>query len=239
MGPKVAACVALFSLDRLDLIPVDTHVHQIALRDYRGELSVEVRRSKGVNKRVHEEIAGLFGRKFGEFAGWAHSVLFTAELPAFRHRLKQEGGRGVEGEREDGEEDVVKGEGVVVVKVEVDEREQEVEKKGTPARKRKAQAGKENVVAELPQELSTTTHSRRRRGAASVVSTTTSSSVSSITSKTGTSGAVKVEVVEVKEVVASNVVQRSTLQFPVSKHRRIPRKVNVALAHHSAPITAL
>ena len=32
IGPKVAACVALFSLDKHDSIPVDTHVWQLALR---------------------------------------------------------------------------------------------------------------------------------------------------------------------------------------------------------------
>ena len=87
VGPKVAACVALFSLDRLDLIPVDTHVHQIALRDYGVQLSAEVRRSKSVTKSVHASIAALFRDKFGPLAGWAHSVLFTAELPAFKHML--------------------------------------------------------------------------------------------------------------------------------------------------------
>ena len=87
VGPKVAACVALFSLDRLDLIPVDTHVHQIALRDYGAQLSAEVRRSKSVTKSVHASIAALFRDKFGPLAGWAHSVLFTAELPAFKHML--------------------------------------------------------------------------------------------------------------------------------------------------------
>ena len=34
VGRKVADCVALFSLDQADAIPVDTHVWQIALRDY-------------------------------------------------------------------------------------------------------------------------------------------------------------------------------------------------------------
>ena len=29
MGPKVAACVALFSLDKHSLVPVDTHVWQV------------------------------------------------------------------------------------------------------------------------------------------------------------------------------------------------------------------
>lgn len=35
IGPKVAACVCLFSLDKDEAIPVDTHVHRLALRYYR------------------------------------------------------------------------------------------------------------------------------------------------------------------------------------------------------------
>lgn len=38
---KVADCVALFSLDRKDIIPVDTHVWQIACRDFDQTLSLE------------------------------------------------------------------------------------------------------------------------------------------------------------------------------------------------------
>lgn len=34
VGPKVAACVCLFSLDKHNAIPVDTHVHQLAIKYY-------------------------------------------------------------------------------------------------------------------------------------------------------------------------------------------------------------
>ena len=34
VGKKVADCVALFSLDQRDIIPVDVHVWQIAVRDF-------------------------------------------------------------------------------------------------------------------------------------------------------------------------------------------------------------
>eukprot|EP00982_Pelagococcus_subviridis_P005048 29464-Pelagococcus_subviridis.AAC.6 len=34
VGPKVAACVCLFSLDKHDAIPVDTHVWQLAVEHY-------------------------------------------------------------------------------------------------------------------------------------------------------------------------------------------------------------
>lgn len=34
VGQKVADCVALFSLDALDAVPVDTHMLQLAVRNY-------------------------------------------------------------------------------------------------------------------------------------------------------------------------------------------------------------
>ena len=35
VGPKVAACVCLFSLDKHQAIPVDTHVQQLVYKYYR------------------------------------------------------------------------------------------------------------------------------------------------------------------------------------------------------------
>ena len=35
IGAKVADCIALFSLDSFSSVPVDTHVLQIAVRDYK------------------------------------------------------------------------------------------------------------------------------------------------------------------------------------------------------------
>eukprot|EP01035_Chromulina_nebulosa_P018994 gene18994-24811_t len=42
VGRKVADCVALFSLDRSDAIPVDTHVWEITIRDYAPHLSTGI-----------------------------------------------------------------------------------------------------------------------------------------------------------------------------------------------------
>ncbi|KAJ1928058.1 8-oxoguanine glycosylase ogg1, partial [Tieghemiomyces parasiticus] len=39
VGPKVADCICLMSLDKAEVIPVDTHVWQIALRDYTFDLT--------------------------------------------------------------------------------------------------------------------------------------------------------------------------------------------------------
>ena len=38
---------------------------------------------------MYEKVGDLFRNKFGYYAGWAHSVLFAAELPQFRCLLPQ------------------------------------------------------------------------------------------------------------------------------------------------------
>ena len=83
VGPKVADCVALFSLDQAACIPVDTHVWRIARRDYDATLE-EV---ASITPTVYERVGDLFRDRFGPTAGWAHAVLFAAELPAFRSAL--------------------------------------------------------------------------------------------------------------------------------------------------------
>jgi N-glycosylase/DNA lyase len=73
VGPKVADCISLFSCCKHGVIPVDTHVLQIATRDY--DVSV-----KNLNAKTYLLIGDAFRDAFGEFAGWAHSVLFSADL---------------------------------------------------------------------------------------------------------------------------------------------------------------
>ncbi len=75
IGPKVAACVALFSLDAHATIPVDTHVWQIAIEHYTPELA-----DKSLTPKVHGAINDAFESRFGPYSGWAHNVLFVSHL---------------------------------------------------------------------------------------------------------------------------------------------------------------
>ena len=79
IGRKVADCIALFSLDQINAIPVDTHVQHIASRDYDPTLAD----AKSMTPTVYRRVGDLFRRRFSR-AGWAHSLLFVAELPSFR-----------------------------------------------------------------------------------------------------------------------------------------------------------
>jgi len=80
VGPKVADCISLFSLDKLDVIPVDTHVWQIA-QTYMPKL-----RGKKLTQPFYEEIGDFFKGKFGDKCGWAHTILFAAELTTFKEK---------------------------------------------------------------------------------------------------------------------------------------------------------
>ncbi|GIL60623.1 hypothetical protein Vafri_15157, partial [Volvox africanus] len=84
IGPKVAACICLFSLDKHQSIPVDTHVWQIAVRYYCPSL-----RGKSLTKKIHGEIQQVFVERFGPYAGWAHNTLFISELASQQHRLPE------------------------------------------------------------------------------------------------------------------------------------------------------
>jgi len=75
IGPKVADCILLMSLDQPSAVPVDTHVFQIA-KQYLPHLNTV----KTVTSKVYSEIGDFFRELYGEYAGWAHSVLFSADL---------------------------------------------------------------------------------------------------------------------------------------------------------------
>lgn len=82
VGNKVADCVALFSLDKHDVAPVDTHVLQIAQRDFEKCMKLE-----RLNGASYTMIGECFRDAFGPHAGWAHSLLFAAELKQHAWRL--------------------------------------------------------------------------------------------------------------------------------------------------------
>ncbi|ETS88137.1 hypothetical protein PFICI_01965 [Pestalotiopsis fici W106-1] len=83
VGPKVADCVCLMGLGWGEAVPVDTHVWQIAQRDYK--LGGKVK-SKTFSKAMYDTVGDHFRGIWGSQAGWAQSVLFTANLKSFSDR---------------------------------------------------------------------------------------------------------------------------------------------------------
>ena len=83
VGSKVADCVLLFSLGRLDAFPVDVWVKRIVLRHYAGYFSgafvEKLSRRKSFSNSDYERLS-RFGREyFGEFAGYAQEYLYHYE----------------------------------------------------------------------------------------------------------------------------------------------------------------
>lgn len=106
VGPKVADCACLMGLGWGEAVPVDTHgkqrisissfhesvllfmryfyiVWQIAQRDYKFGKG----KHKSLTKATYDAVGNHFRSLWGKEAGWAHSVLFTADLKTFSERL--------------------------------------------------------------------------------------------------------------------------------------------------------
>lgn len=83
VGPKVADCVCLMGLGWSESVPVDTHVWQIAQRDYKFGKG----KHSSLTAATYTAVGNHFRKLWGKEAGWAHSVLFTADLKAFSERL--------------------------------------------------------------------------------------------------------------------------------------------------------
>jgi N-glycosylase/DNA lyase len=83
VGPKVADCVLLFSLEKLEAFPVDVWMRRVILRHYAEHFP------RGFIKRISDEKSlsnsgyarlNLFGRRyFGEYAGYAQEYLYHYE----------------------------------------------------------------------------------------------------------------------------------------------------------------
>ncbi|MBV9848262.1 MAG: hypothetical protein JO250_01105, partial [Armatimonadetes bacterium] len=60
VGEKIADCVCLFSLDKDQAIPVDTHIRRIALRDY-----VDTPLSRSLTPAAYAQIGDILRARFG------------------------------------------------------------------------------------------------------------------------------------------------------------------------------
>lgn len=83
VGPKVADCVLLFSLGRLEAFPVDVWMRRVILRHYAKhfprEFVSKMTCEKSLSKAEYERLS-LFGRNyFGRYAGYAQEHLYHYE----------------------------------------------------------------------------------------------------------------------------------------------------------------
>lgn len=80
VGPKVADCVLLFSLDKLEAFPVDVWMKRIILEFYRDHFeqgfTAKILGKTSLTRREYKRV-NSFGRKyFGKYAGYAQEYLF-------------------------------------------------------------------------------------------------------------------------------------------------------------------
>jgi N-glycosylase/DNA lyase len=83
IGPKVADCICLMSCNHLSAVPVDTHIIQIA-----KHYLPEVANIKSMTPTIYKKIGDEFRRVYGEYSGWAQTVLFIADLSGFKEKLE-------------------------------------------------------------------------------------------------------------------------------------------------------
>lgn len=75
VGNKVADCVMLYSLGYYNIVPIDTHMYQIAKRDYGYKND-----NKSLTSSNYGEVQELYEKLFGKYAGWAQILLFQNEI---------------------------------------------------------------------------------------------------------------------------------------------------------------
>ncbi|KAJ2881791.1 8-oxoguanine glycosylase ogg1 [Coemansia aciculifera] len=103
VGPKVADCVLLMSLDKADAVPVDTHIWQVVQKRYVGrltglesklanmllpsdrqeqirELARQLSAFKSPSTKAYELAQALIVTLFSPYAGWAQGMLFSDDL---------------------------------------------------------------------------------------------------------------------------------------------------------------
>jgi len=77
VGPKVADCILLFSLERLEAFPVDVWVRRVLFKHYCKHFQEVESLSKKDLALSHYNQLSDFGRKyFGKYAGYAQEYLF-------------------------------------------------------------------------------------------------------------------------------------------------------------------
>ncbi len=72
IGAKIADCVCLFSLNKTEAVPVDTHVWQLAKDLYFPDWADR----KTITSSAYNAVAQAFRSRFGELAGYAQNFLF-------------------------------------------------------------------------------------------------------------------------------------------------------------------
>ena len=80
IGKKVADCILLFSLDKLEAVPLDRWVLRILQKYYSKEFEIK---TKSITEKTYDELHDRIIEHFGEYAGYAQQFLFKNERESF------------------------------------------------------------------------------------------------------------------------------------------------------------
>jgi len=83
IGRKVADCVLLFSLDKLEAIPLDRWVLRILQKYYSKEFQIT---TKSITDKTYDDLHDKIVEHFGEYAGYAQQFLFKNERESFEKK---------------------------------------------------------------------------------------------------------------------------------------------------------
>ena len=76
IGKKVADCILLFSLDKLEAVPLDRWILRILQKYYSKEFEIK---TKSITEKTYDELHEKIIDYFGEYAGYAQQFLFKNE----------------------------------------------------------------------------------------------------------------------------------------------------------------
>ena len=76
IGKKVADCILLFSLDKLEAVPLDRWVLRILQKYYSKEFEIK---TKSITEKTYDELHEKIIDYFGEYGGYAQQFLFKNE----------------------------------------------------------------------------------------------------------------------------------------------------------------
>ncbi|CAH8536791.1 unnamed protein product [Schistosoma curassoni] len=75
IGKKVADCICLMSLDKLNVVPIDVHMHRVAREKGIPEASCE-----NMTTKSYDIISKSLSDFWGNYSGWAQTILFYTRM---------------------------------------------------------------------------------------------------------------------------------------------------------------
>jgi len=81
VGPKVADCVCLYALGMNQVVPVDTHIRQFAVKHLAPDLA-----GRSLTSRRYDALRSLFRGIMGPYAGWAQQYVYVYQRQVARSR---------------------------------------------------------------------------------------------------------------------------------------------------------